>query len=73
MTLYTEAKINHKMVRNGLRMHLPRANNTINSPCNTGIYWDPAAAPTFKPPTNPTLKPLKKQPHLKTSSIVEMI
>ena len=28
MTIYTEAEINRKMARNGLRMHLPSANNT---------------------------------------------
>ena len=28
MTICTEAKINREMARNGLRMHLPRANNT---------------------------------------------
>ena len=28
MAIYTEAKLNRKMARNGARMHLPRANNT---------------------------------------------
>ena len=28
MTIYAEAKIDRKINRNGLRMHLPRANNT---------------------------------------------
>ena len=28
MTIHTEAKINQQVSRNGLRMHLPRANNT---------------------------------------------
>ena len=28
MAIYTEAKINRKMTRNSLRIHIPRANNT---------------------------------------------
>ena len=28
MTIFTEAKIKHKMARNGFRMHLPTTNNT---------------------------------------------